>query len=183
MCFGLFFKTLCVCVYMCVHACVSPGKVGKARPEIVALPMVSCSKMNLHITLWFLGKNKPILTSSQNNNICAALVITTGTTLPPGLLAVPCSQLTLTLRAPAAFFPQSSCSWADSSFWLIQDSPPPRSLPGWLMPSLWDGLSCSELDTPMLSLSSIDLCDASLCGSPSTPVFGLSTSVVLPSQV
>lgn len=30
-----------------MNACVSPGEVGKVKPEIVALPMVSCSKMNL----------------------------------------------------------------------------------------------------------------------------------------
>ena len=36
------------------------------------------------------------------------------------------------------------------------------SLPGWLMPSLWVGLSSSEL----YALYCIDLCDTSLCGSP-----------------
>lgn len=34
-----------------MNVCVSPGEVGKARPEIVALLVVSCSKMNLHIAL------------------------------------------------------------------------------------------------------------------------------------
>lgn len=37
--FGLFFMTELACVCVCVNACVSPGEVGKARPEIVALPM------------------------------------------------------------------------------------------------------------------------------------------------
>lgn len=89
--FGLFFMAECVCARVCV--CVSPGEVGKARPEIVALPRVSCSKMNLHSTLVVPGENKPIPTTSQNNNICAAPLIPAGAALPRGSLAAPCTQL------------------------------------------------------------------------------------------
>lgn len=60
--------------------------------------------------MWFLGKNKPIPTASQNNNICAGPVINAGTRCPPIWLAGsalpsahshlqgPCSLLSLKFR-------------------------------------------------------------------------------------
>ena len=50
----------------------------------------------MHHTCGSHEKINPIFTTSQNNNICAAPVITTRTTLPPDFLAVPYPQLTLT---------------------------------------------------------------------------------------
>lgn len=85
--------------------------------------------------LWFLGKNKPILTTSQNNNICTALVIIAGTRPPSGLLAAPWPQLTLTHRAPHSSVHEACV-------------PGLTAVPGWLRACLlWEGFPMAHAST------------------------------------
>lgn len=76
---------------------------------MLLFPWCHVLKRNCTSHLWFLGKNKPIPTASQNNNICAGPVINAGTRCPPVWLAGstlpsahshsqgPCSLLSLKL--------------------------------------------------------------------------------------
>lgn len=150
--------------------CVSPGEVGKARPGVVALSVVSCSKMNLRTHLWFMGKNKPIPTPSQNNNICAAPIITTGT-CPPFWLAG--SDLRLALSHS-----QGLCSLLSIKLMLLGSQQIPahsglassRKSSQMAHVSTLDTTQHLRMDAITLLFSSFDLCDEGLCGSPSTPV-------------
>ena len=125
---------MCVCV--CV--CASYQKWERRGQRLLLFPWCHVLKGTCTSHLWFPGKNKPIPATSQNNNICTAPVITTGTHPPSGWLAAPGPRLPLLTGCLRPSFHEAPVLGLTAAW--VQGSSPLGSLPG--LPPLWAGL-CS----------------------------------------